>query len=226
MQRLALMMAVMVLGMPQVHSCHASASPEMLWGGEMTEVRICPPVIIRDEVRVSTVGKQLDPSHWRKLPVTHCQVTQSVLTITCGLDGWRGEAKYEKFRQPCGIQPAACWEALESGKLKVGEREYPVAMNVTRSPMKGLEDCPGSCRPKAGTLKRKVTQVFMEVQIEKEWIWWNEAEGKVATASGKTTTVHSKGEAAMEYGLRIWAEPPRVGGANLRADWRGPAAFN
>jgi hypothetical protein len=123
LQRLALMMAVMVLGMPQVHSCHTSASPEMLWSGEVSEARICPPVMFRDETRVSTVGEQLDPSHWRKLPATHCQAIQSVLTRTCGLDGRMGKAEYKRFRQPCGIQCTACWEALESDKLKVGERE-------------------------------------------------------------------------------------------------------
>jgi hypothetical protein len=42
MQRLALMMAVMMLGMPQVHSCHTSTSSEMSWGGDMSEPRICP----------------------------------------------------------------------------------------------------------------------------------------------------------------------------------------
>jgi hypothetical protein len=167
MQRLALMMAVMVLGMPQVHSCHTSTSPEMLWGGGMSEARICPPIMFRNEVRVSTVGEQLDPSHWRKLPATHCQATQSVLTRTCGLDGRMGKAEYKRFRQPCGIQPTACWEALESEKLNVGEQEYPVVMNATRSHVEGLEDCSESCRPKAGTLNRKFTQVFMEVQIEK-----------------------------------------------------------
>jgi hypothetical protein len=109
MQRLALMMAVMVLGMPQVHSCHASASTEMLWSGEMSEARICPPTMFRDEMGFSTVGEQLDPSHWRKLPATHCQATQSVLTFVCGLDGRMDRAKYERFCQPCGIQPTACW---------------------------------------------------------------------------------------------------------------------
>ncbi len=66
----------------------------------------------------------------------------------------------------------------------------------------------------------------MEVQIEKEWIWWNDAEGKVATTSGKTTTVHREGEAAMEDGLWIWAALSRVGGGNLPADGGGQPAFN
>jgi hypothetical protein len=167
------------------------------------------------------MGEQLDPNHWRNLPAIHCQATQSVLTFTCGLDSRMGKAKFERFRQPCGIQPIACWEALESGKLKVGELEHPVAMNTTKSRMEGIEDCSGSCRLRAEILNRKITQVLVEVLIEKEWIWWNEAAGKVATASGKTALVRKKGEAVMEDGLRVWTAPPRVVGANLPADGGG-----
>ncbi len=61
----------------------------------------------------------------------------------------------------------------------------------------------------------------MEEQIEKEWIWWEEEKGQVATASGKAAAVHREGEAVMEDGLWIWAAPLRVGGANLPADGRG-----
>ncbi len=78
--------------------------------------------------------------------------------------------RYERFRQPCGIQPAACWKALESGRLEIGEMEYPVAMNRTRSHMEGVEGCSGSCR-QTRALERKITQVLMEVLVEKDWIW-------------------------------------------------------
>ena len=43
------------------------------------------------------------------------------------------KVKFEKFRQACGVQAVACWEAVESGKLKVGELEHQVIMNVTRN---------------------------------------------------------------------------------------------
>jgi hypothetical protein len=232
MQRLALMMAVMVLGMPQVHSCHTSTTPEMSWSEGVSEPRICPPVMTGSEKGISAVGEQLDPNHWRKLPAVHCQATQSVLSFTCGLDNRIGKVRYEKFRQPCGIQPAACWGALESGKLKVGELEYPMAVNGTRSHMAGMEDCSGNCGPQARTLNRKITQVLMEVLIEKEWIWWNEEKGQVATASGRATTVFQNGEAVLENGLWVWKpgdEGPilaRIGGANLPADGGGAPAPN
>jgi hypothetical protein len=71
MQRLALMMAVMVLGMPQVHSCHASTGFEMSWGGDMAEPKICPPVMSRNENGISAVGEQLDPDHWKRLMAVH-----------------------------------------------------------------------------------------------------------------------------------------------------------
>ncbi len=78
--------------------------------------------------------------------------------------------RYEKLQQPCGIQPTACWEALESDKLKVGVREYLVVMNTTRSHMAGIEDCSGGWKLRAGSLNRKITQSLMEVRFEREWI--------------------------------------------------------
>ncbi len=83
--------------------------------------------------------------------------------------------------------------------------------------MEGIEDCSGSCRLRARILNRKITQVLMEVLIEREWIWWNEAAGKVATDSGTTASVHRKGEAVMEDGLGVWTVPSRVVGADLPA---------
>ncbi len=41
-QRLALMMAIMVLGMPQVHSCNTATGCEASWGMGTSEPRICP----------------------------------------------------------------------------------------------------------------------------------------------------------------------------------------
>jgi hypothetical protein len=168
----------------------------------------------------------LGSNHWRKLPAVHCQATQSILSFTCGLDNRMGKVKYEKFWQPCGIRPAACWEALKSGKLKVGELEHPVTMNGTRSHMAGMEDCSGNCGSQARVLNRKITQVLMEVLIEKERIWWNEEKGQVATASGKAATVYHDGEAILENGLWVWTAPSRVGEANPPADGGGVAALN
>ncbi len=67
-----------------------------------------------------------------------------------------------------------CWEALRSGKLKVGEAEYPTTMNQTRSHMAGEEGCAGSCKTPVAALERKIVQVLMEVLVEEDWIWWNE----------------------------------------------------
>ncbi len=155
-----------------------------------------------------------------------CQTTQSVLRFMCVPDSWMGKVKFEKFRQPCGIQATACWEAVESGRLRVGELEHPVVMNKTRSHMEGSEDCSRSCGPQAGLLNRKITQVLMEVLVEKEWIWWNEAVGKAATTLGMMASVSREGQAIMEDSLRVWATPLRVGGVDLPADGGGSAAFN
>jgi hypothetical protein len=103
MQRLALMMAVMVLGMPQTHSCHGSVGLRMPWDETVSEAKVCQPVGLGDKVGIMAVGDQPDPDGWRKLPEVHCQMTQSVLTFLCSLDGRSRKVKFEKFRQPCGI---------------------------------------------------------------------------------------------------------------------------
>ncbi len=81
-------------------------------GREWLERRICPLIATGRENRISVVEEQLDPKHWKRLPAVHCMATQPSLSFMCGLDGRTRKVKYEKFRQPCGIQPAACWKAL------------------------------------------------------------------------------------------------------------------
>jgi hypothetical protein len=126
----------------------------------------------------------------------------------------------------------ACWEALESGRLKVGEAEYPVTMNQTRSHMVNEERCAGSCRTPVVALERKIVQVLMEVLVEEDWIWWNEEKNQAATKSGKTTSVLRKGEAILEDGLRVWnpgdddPTSAKVGGANLPIDGGGTGSIN
>jgi hypothetical protein len=150
----------------------------------------------------------------------------------CGLDGRTRKVKYKKFRQPCGIQSAACWKALESGRLEIGEVEYPVTVNQTRSHMASEEGCSGSCRQQVRVLERKIVQVLMEVLVEESWIWWNAEKDQAATGSGRVTTVLQSGEAILENGLWVWKpgdDGPilaRVGGANLPVDGGGTAFIN
>jgi hypothetical protein len=75
--------------------------------------------------------EELDAKQWIRLPAVHCAAMQSSLSFMCGLDGRTKKVRYEKFRQPCGLNPTACWEAVRSGKLKVGEVEYSMTMNQT-----------------------------------------------------------------------------------------------
>ena len=221
------MMALMVLGMPQLHSCNMVS-----WGISMLEPRICPPVGTGRENGISAVEEQLDAKQWKRLPAIHCVANQSSLSFTCGPDGQTRKVKYEKFRQPCGIQPAACWKALESGELEIGEMEYRVTRNQTRSHMAGEEGCSGSCRQQTRVLERKITQVLMEVLVEEGWIWWNAEKGQVATETGKVTTVLRNREAILENGLWVWKPGDdclvlaRVGGVNLPADGGGTVSNN
>ncbi len=130
------------------------------------------------------------------------------------------------------MQPAACWEALRSGRLKVGKAEYPTTMNQTRSHMTGEEGCTGSCKTPVVALERKIIQVMMEVLVEEDWVWWNEERNQVATKSGKAATVLRRGEAILEDGLRVWRpgdDGPilaKVGGANLPIDGGGTGSNN
>jgi hypothetical protein len=193
----------------------------------MLEPRICPPVGTGRENGISAVEEQLDAKQWKRLPAIHCVANQSSLSFTCGPDGQTRKVKYEKFRQPCGIQPATCWEALESGRLEIEETKYPVTRNQTRSHMAGEEGCPGSCRQHAWALERKTVQIRMEFLVEEDWIWWNAEKGQAATRSGRVTTVLRDGEAILENGLWVWKpgdDGPilaRVGGANLPVDGGG-----
>ncbi len=222
-QRLALMMALMVLGMPLVHSCHTSTGCGLPLDAGVSEPRIGPPVGSGKGIEISAVREELDTRQWVRLPAVHCLAMQSSLSFMCGPDGRTRKVRYEKFRQPCGVQPAACWE--------VGEAIYPTTMNQTRSHMAGEEGCTGSCKTPAVALERKIIQVLMEVIVEEDWIWWNEERNQVATKSGKAATVLRSGEAILEDGLRVWRPgdgpiPAKVGGANLPIDGGGTGSSN
>jgi hypothetical protein len=222
------MMALMVLGMPQVYSCHVPTGCGALLDAGISGPRTCPPIGSGREIGISATKEELDTRQWERLPAVHCTAMQSSLSFMCGLDGRMRKVKYEKFRQPCGVQPAACWEALKNGRLKIGEMEYPVTMNQTRSHVTGEE----GCRPPAIALERKMVQVLMEVLVGEDWIWWNAEKNQVATRSGKVTTVLRDGEAILEDGLRVWKpgdDGPilaKVGGANLPIDGGGTSSRN
>jgi len=134
--------------------------------------------------------------------------------------------KFEKFQQPCWMQAAACREAVETGKLKVGKLEHAVIMNVTRSHLGGGEDCSQGCGHRIKFLDRKVTQVLMEILVTKEWIWWSRTAGRITTASGKMAPVWGDGQVVVEDGLRVWETPSRAGGVELPAAGGGPAILS
>ncbi len=219
------MMAIMVLGMPQVYSCNIATGCEALVGMDTVELRICPPIGFGERIEVSAMKEELDAREWKRLPAIHCMAVHSSLSFMCGSDGRARKVKYEKFRQACGVQSSACWEALKSGRLKIGEMGYPTTMNQTRSHMTGEEGC-------SGALERKIVQVRMEVLVEEDWIWWNAEKSPVATKSRKAATVLREGEAVLEDELGVWKpgdDGPilaRVGGANLPIDGGGTSSKN
>jgi hypothetical protein len=71
-QRLALMMAIMVLGMPQVYSCNITTGCEVSVGMDTSEPRICPPIGFGEGVGISATTEELDAREWKRLPAIHC----------------------------------------------------------------------------------------------------------------------------------------------------------
>jgi hypothetical protein len=86
-QRLALMMALMVLGMPPVYSCHTTTGCGMPLDAGTSELRICPVFGSREEIGISATKEELDTRQWRRLPAVHCMAMQSSLSFMCGPDG-------------------------------------------------------------------------------------------------------------------------------------------
>jgi hypothetical protein len=83
-------LALMVLGMPQVYSCHVATGCGALLGAgisELAEPRICLPVESGRGIGISVTKEELDTGHWKRLPAIHCLAMQSSLSFMCGLDG-------------------------------------------------------------------------------------------------------------------------------------------
>ncbi len=91
------MMALMVLGMPPVYSCHIPTGCGLPPDTDMSEPRVCPPVRLRAEIGISAVKEELDMKQWTRLPAVHCLAMQSSLSFMCGLVGRTRKVRYEKF---------------------------------------------------------------------------------------------------------------------------------
>jgi hypothetical protein len=83
-QRLALMMALMVLGMSPVYSCHVPTGCGMLLGVDTSEPRICPPIGTETRIRIPALKTEMDEEQWVRLPAIRCVAMQSSLIFTCG----------------------------------------------------------------------------------------------------------------------------------------------
>ncbi len=76
MQRLALMMAIMILGAPQVLSCNTGACLRAPWDVSLSDVEICLVDTPGEEARMGIGEDSPDPDDWMKLPSVHCQAIQ------------------------------------------------------------------------------------------------------------------------------------------------------
>ena len=96
-QRLALMMALMVLGMPPLYSCHTTTGCGMPLDTGTSEPRVCLSFWSKGEIGISATKEELDTRQWKRLPAVHCMAMQSSLSFMCGPDGRTRKVRYEKF---------------------------------------------------------------------------------------------------------------------------------
>ncbi|MFN9906595.1 MAG: hypothetical protein ACK56F_10780, partial [bacterium] len=80
MQRLALMMALMVLGMPPVYICHVPTGCGVPLGTDVSEPRVCPPIGSETRIGIPALKTEKDEKQWVRLPAIRCVATQSSLT--------------------------------------------------------------------------------------------------------------------------------------------------
>jgi hypothetical protein len=186
----------------------------------LSDMEICPMIMLNEQIKTGSGGEPLDPGDWVRLQATHCQATQSVLTLLCSPDGHPRSVKFENFRQLCGVEAAASKEAARTGLLKIGKMEHAVVMNMTRNHMGGDEDCPQGWGHQKKFLDRKIIQILMEILIEKERVWCS------GHLSGTTALVREAGQVVMEDGLLVWEAPSRVGEVELPAAGGGSGSLN
>jgi hypothetical protein len=234
MQRLALMIAVMVLGMPQVYSCNIATGREVshvVGHGHVRTKDLSTGWIWERDWNLSgerTVGHEAmeeaacGPLHGNAvIPVLHVRT--------------RRPDEESKVREV----PATLWSA--AGRVLGGTEEWQVEDWRNGVPRDGEPDekshgrrrrMPRGLQAAGQGPGRKVVQVLMEVLVEEDWIWWNADKNQVATKTGKLTTVPQVGEAILEDGLWVWKpgdDGPilaRVGEANLPIDGGGTASKN
>ncbi len=80
MQRLTLMMAVMILGAPQIYSCHVGGDLRMSGISSLSDTKICPMKTLDEEIKSGTRGRPSGTEDWR--PHIARQCSQSSLQCT------------------------------------------------------------------------------------------------------------------------------------------------
>ncbi len=209
MQRLAIMLAMMVLGAPQIYGCHTNEASRVPGALPSPYLDACPGVTSSEVIEMGPRKEILDTDGWSRRKAVHCHATQSILSYTYNQEGWAGTVKFEQFRQLCGVSAMACRDAAATGMLKIGTVEYIVDMNITKSHGSGSKDCP--CGLQRGFPGRRVIQILMETLVRSEWVWLEEAARMIVTSSDRTAMVREDGQVTTEDRLYVWEAPSRVG---------------
>ncbi len=88
------MMAVRVLGAPQIYGCRASGNLGTSGAFSLSGPVACLKVTPSKEAKTRIQREARDMDGWLRLEAIHCQATQSVLSYTCSQEGHARAVKF------------------------------------------------------------------------------------------------------------------------------------
>jgi hypothetical protein len=98
----------------------------------MTSREVCPRFKPSLE-KIAWSGTAITANN--RVRAIHCWATYSVFSQNCGRHGWAGAVRFDKFRESCAVELAACREASSAGRVRIGTQSYAVEKNTFLSHM-------------------------------------------------------------------------------------------
>jgi hypothetical protein len=140
MQRLAVMLAMMVLGSPQVYGCQIQGAQGVSRTIPSLYLDTCPGVTPSGSTEAGSLEMASGTSSRAWLKVIHCYAMQFILSYTCNQEG--SMAQSDRVGQPWRAAAAAHQDAAATGMQRIGAVELTVETNITWSHVDGCKDCP------------------------------------------------------------------------------------
>jgi hypothetical protein len=63
--------------------------------------------------------------------MVRCRTGQSILSQYCPEQNSASAVKFERFKESCIFEPAACWEANRTGLVSIGGRNSATKWNIS-----------------------------------------------------------------------------------------------